>query len=499
MEEQQQRTQVKDGEGKKSTYSHFIREAERLISLKEGFERALLEGDEDRSRTLDRAKILMAELGVEPNGVLTGAEFMQLDGKIRTMEYLSREMHMLETDTTLEARTKEPKLADDARLFNSKAHEFIGLWNGALYAHGLSLQFKKEKDPVEKLYASLEVSQQMAFRNRFGVLISPQMEIFCRALYVRGINMWDNPIPVEGVPGRGKTTFAYAAATTLSGMYSMPYDPYYNIFVREDRETCRQVISKAAPHTVFEFLEAGNQFRAKTWWNEEQLDLTAVVDINRQHGYTFFLEWKDFRLLDKEVRDANRAAAVVSIEERSKAVVRAFNKNPYNRGMTSPQKQKKEVVTFPEAAYNMLMFDALRLLSIPFYPLPEEHEKILVERKRQAGSASKLKPGKVKLTADDMYAQFLVSLPPGATLITASALKQFGLEHNFYLSIKKLATLLGQATGRFWKSMLIQEPITDEDKWRVPIDEYTARFIGRLSAQVKGVAEQAHDDKKTGE
>lgn len=469
---------------KKSTYSQFQFEAERLIKMKESYEFRIVSSDFTevgvRNEMIGYSKIMMSEL----HPLLTDEEVVDLGRKIATLEMQSEAMSTLDVmpDTTYDMGAV---IAAKAREFQNKCNEFLVMYNKSLQIHRLGIQVVKEKSETEKLYNTLEITP--VFKNGFGIPISPEMEILCRALSVRAMQKMDNVVIIEGKPGRGKSTFAFALATTIADMLKSAFDVNYNFIFNETKEYCEEMIRKAPQFTPIVFDESGNQLNSKTFWDDAQVNFVNAINLIRFHGLSLIFCWADIHNIDKTVRDS-RATLVVTINKRGRAIIRTFNENPHNRGLTSNSKWKHSVATNADQANKMLEFDRLKLLTVPFYEIPSSIWEPYEHRKETSNKITNLKNRDVT-NADMLYREFLVKLVPNAVRIESWQLVKFAEEHNYYLSFKKLAQTIAKATGRQLNKVMVGTNPGDPTEGYIEIDPYINGYIERIRSQVRGAEE----------
>ena len=262
---------------------------------------------------------------------------------LQDMERLDSDMRLLASSPA----TPDSIYIQRAKMFENACYYFVKVYSAAQHNARLGLQTTKELTEIDKLFTILDTSK--VFKNSFGIPISPEMLTFALALVLRSKQQWDNVVMIDAMPGTGKTTFDYALTTTMIDLYNIffkqkvDFDVDKHVIVSETREYCNNLISNLQNNSILMFIEAGNQFSSKKYYDDDQLELVNTVERIRFHGLTLVLEWNTIEGLDKTIRD-RRATAVVSLEERGKAIVRGFNRNPAQRGLTKNPRTKNNVV-----------------------------------------------------------------------------------------------------------------------------------------------------------
>jgi hypothetical protein len=326
------------------------------------------------------------------------------------------------------------------QLFLYNAKQFYEAWNSALINLDLGLQWKDKKDIFSKVYDVADA--EMRFPNRFGILISPQMEFFARVLAQRVMANRDNVIAIEGPTGEGKSTFTYALATTLAPMLDTDFDLYYNMIFNESKEYVNKLIKTIPNYSILDFDEAGNQLNKKTWWQEDQVELDNLLNLIRFHGLTFLLNWPDMKDLDKGVRDS-RAKFVVSIKKRGIGIVRGFNLNPHaNSRSYKPQATKGKIAMTGVQAQEMIEnFDALKILRIPFYEIRGEAWTRYQDRKEKSLTLMDLakSAGRSFQTTSELEVEYLLSLPQDQVRISWQQVLDYAAKVGWDMNVDKLS------------------------------------------------------------
>lgn len=467
--------------GKKSSFSHFMREAEDVINAKDEFKAILTDANFelsfDRQRAIRHAKNMLNDEVFMLFGTDSSRGIMN---QIEMMEQFDRDLELLGTDL----RPSTMVIKQRVTLFTESADGFLKAFSKAQHEAKLGLQTSKERSDFDKLFSVLDVSK--AFKNSFGVTISPEMLQLALGLVLRTMNKWDNVITIDAMPGTGKTTFDFALTTTMIDIYRMffgvvvPFNVNENVFVTESRDYCTKIISSAPRFSIFMFIEAGNQFNSKGTWDDDQQELVNTVERIRFHGLTMPLEWNTIDGLDKTVRD-RRATLVISIEERGKAIVRGFNRNPGKRGLTINPRTKNALALTASDATNILQVDALKVLEVPYYALPAEWEEKLDNRKEEGS-----KYISQKRRMQRYYSEFMVTLPENAIRITSEQLYKFGVDNHQSLSMRKLAKMIAEGTGQQISKLFTNTDMADPNSGFIELNEISSAYIKHVKAEMQG-------------
>lgn len=489
----------------KSTFSHFMLESERLIQMKEEYEKLLDNADfyshdndqangviiPGRESLVRTAKKLRDEA---PWSLFKYDERLQINNKIATMAALDSNALMFSERAFAEI------LQSRVVAFEAAARGFIQYFNQLLILYNLSLNVTAEKPEIDRMYDVAGLDSRR-FRNTFGIWISPQMEAWCRELYIAQLLELDNIVPVEGIPGFGKSTFITAAMTTVTAMNNLPFSYWDNYFFKESREFVAKSIREAKPRTSFALDEAGNQLNSKSWWVEDQMDLVTDIHLGRKQGYNLFAAWKDVEGLDKGIRN-KRATWVVTIKERGEAIVRTFNKNPYVKDTTPTRtKYKDTVMATNQQASEVLKTDPLTVMVIPFYAIPDKlpndidwiHYNERKEASRRIGSRLTSR-GK---RADDHYLGFLLTVDPTTPQITSDMVNAYAEKIAYSVSCKSLVYRINKAIGippkRLWHSTA--QPSEDPfNAGYIENGKVLSSWIRKLQAEKQGSDETKKEE-----
>ncbi|MDE1833855.1 MAG: hypothetical protein KGH64_00800 [Candidatus Micrarchaeota archaeon] len=482
--------------GKKATYNDFISQAELVVDKKEGLQKKILnlDGYSEYSRQdiIDHVALMKADVDY----MFSEDEKYSLEETIRQMQSHSDAISTLESFAN-KARIEGSgqMMSSEIRAFKAWSNKFVELWGKFLESKNLGLQTSESKGEIDGLYRAYNIKQW--FSNSYGVLVSPQMEVFCRWLYCRAKANWDNVIIVEGIQGTGKSSFIYGAFTTLAEMLGQKLDlqSYDKLLFKEDREYCMKLIKKAPGTAQFWYDEAGNQFNKGAFYVKDQRDLVNDVNLNRDSRFTSWLAWGDAKLLDSDLRNF-RALGVVSIKERGAAVFRQFNMNPSAaKGMTENPKIKSKVITSQAEAHQILEHDLLTRLVIPFYdPSVNKNDKNFKAYLERKAGAKRLEvsifDSKSNKRADDFYRDFLVSLDPSflapGSIINNELLSRYAQSLGQYMSMSALATRLARATGTTTNKVLMRDNPADLSSGKITLDRILIGYIERLKAQSQG-------------
>ena len=480
------------GQGLKSSFSQFQREAERIVMLKEGIQQLFLNldpaNDDMRYNYITQCEIAFSEL----RELLTKEEIDEIDGTVASLrqadssiliykEYI-QEQYIANANAYMQSQYDK---------FHATALRLIQLFIKSQIRTNTGLKAHTDKGEIERMYKIAEAP--LWFKNPMGMLISPQLEAWCRNLYVRQHSGYDNIVIVSARRGKGKSTLTLAAGATLSAMNHLSFDEINNVVVSESRDYVRNKL-KAAPKYSTEILDqAGNQTSSKTWWVEDQAELINTLDIARFHFLTLFLNWHSKDMLDKDVRN-NIATNIVEIDKRGLAIVKTYNLNTEARGGTN-KSFKNAVAITPEAAASINEYDSLKVISIPFYDLSSTKEGkefwARYEKRKEAGfTVSSLRGAASSKSAENYYIKFLIETDIGdAPRISKGMLDSWGTKNHVALSVKSLSRLVAENTNQKLKDIyVIGDPLNPEDEYMV-LNKYARVYIEELKAMKKGSEE----------
>lgn len=488
---------------KRSSYSDFIGEAEQLPRMKEGYELKLLgagsfESESLRMEIINQARIMKSELdyiNTEEEGALLSEITQEMEARDKAILKLGGYADSTGLDTS-------QFTSAETRIFKDYAYQFLSQWNRCREAHNLALQTTMDKGEIESIYRTDSTPQW--FKNAYGVPISPQMEVFCRYLYVRSHTNWHNVVVVDGKFGVGKSSFVYAAFTTLeqmNGRLNTDLRTYQGLFFKEKRSHCKAVLKRLPSTAQPWYDEAGNQFGKSTHWQEDQIDLINEHALQRDSFFTNWLVWGDKNLIDSDVRNYV-ATSLISIKERGSAIMRQFNENPNassRADMTNKKKKDKIVKTSNDAAM-ILENDALTRMIIPYYDpaygiqntvqLTDKNWKAYKERKQgaKATEASIFTP-KSGQRADDFYREFLVGIDKeyvsvGNRINTEMLARYAQLVHQ-YLSMNQVASRISRACGTTVNKIFVRDNVNPNNGYIV-MDSVIVAYLQRLRAEDEG-------------
>lgn len=481
----QAETQIQET-GKKSSYGHFMLEAQKVVEIKEQFKVFLQNSDfamgYDREQTIRLAKSMAND---EVFMVFSTRNNARIRHQIGLLEGYNAQLLILERADRYAGKAHLDALI---RLFEDSAYKFLAAFSQAQFDARLGLQTVKEKSDIDKFFGVLDVPK--TFKNSFGVTISPEMLMLSQGLVMRAMRNWDNVLMIDAMPGTGKTTFDYALATTMLDCFSIFYaikvkfDTETNVIVTETREYCNKLVSSIDPRSILMFIEAGNQFSSKKFYDDDQYELVNTVERIRFHGLTMLLEWNTVEGLDKTIRD-RRATLTCTIEERGKAVVRGFNRNPSGRGLTANPRTKGNVALTAGEANQILEEDALKVLTVPFYELPKDAQTALDDRKERASKYTT-----TKRLQERYYAEFLCGLPDNIVRITNEELEKYGVETHHVLSMRKLAMMISEniGLGKTTK-ILVNTDMADPNAGYIVMDDYMRSYVRHLKAEMVGAVQ----------
>ena len=368
-----------------SAYSNFILESTRVIQMKETYENQLLalnlESSNSRSNLVNLAKVMVSEIGSLANE----QEQARFINSIKTFEQQEKKMEELEDLFPSYSRFEAgPKLMLNAAYNSFKASTEVFLKNFIAVQDRAKLQFSTPQDKMGEMEKFLKVSEiayktdnstPLCFPSAYGIAISPQMEFFCRGLYLRSKTNWDNVIVIEAKRGRGKSSLALTIATTLSTMLHTTFDIDSHILFTESKQYCTNLLGTLPKHSSIIFDQAGAQLGNRSSMEREQIDLTNMADLNRFHGLTQLFLWHDIASVDKDIRE-RVATHYLTIEKRGVANLKTFNLNPAQRGITHTQKEKEKLVLTPDMAQEATELSATTIFQIPYLPLEKDNTQV---------------------------------------------------------------------------------------------------------------------------
>jgi hypothetical protein len=481
----------------KSSYSHFQREAERIVMLKEGLQQLFLNLDEadDDKRTdfIKQCELAFSEL----RPLLGKDEKDELDDALITLKHSNDNIFTYEDFAEIQnIKNIKTYMSTEYDKFHAMALRLIQLYIKFQVRTNTGLKAHTERGEIERMYKISEAP--LWFKNSMGILISPQMETWCRNLFVRQHSKYDNIIIVSAKRGKGKSTFTTGAGSTLSAMNGLPFNEVDNFVISESRDYVRNKLKAAHIYTTMILDQAGNQTSSKTWWVEDQAELINTLDIARFHYLTLFLNWHSKDMLDKDIRN-NIATNIVEIDKRGMAIVKTYNLNTDAKGTTN-KSFKNAVAITPEAATAINEYDSLKVMSIPFYDIGstkvgkefwERYEK----RKEQGFTVSSLRGAASSRSAENYYVKFLIETDiTNMPKLSKGVLDDWGTKHHMALSAKSLAKLVAGNTNQKLKDIyLMGDPLNPDDEY-VILNKYARTYIEELKAMKKG-AEDNEDAK----
>jgi hypothetical protein len=477
------------GQGLRSSFSQFQREAERIVMLKEGLQQLFLNldpaDDDMRSNYIKQCGIAFSEL----RELLTKEEIDEIDGAIDILR--QADIAILTYKRYIEEQyivNAQEYMQSQYDKFNATALRLIQLFIKSQIRTNTGLKAHTDKGEIERMYKIAEAP--LWFKNPIGILISPQLETWCRNLYVRQHSGYDNIIIVSARRGKGKSTLTLAAGSTLSAMNHLPFNEIDNVVVSESREYVRNKLKAAPKYSTNILDQAGNQTSSKTWWVEDQAELINTLDIARFHFLTLFLNWHSKDMLDKDVRN-NIATNIIEIDKRGLAIVKTYNLNTEAKGGTN-KSFKNAVAITPEAASSINEYDSLKVISIPFYDIASTKEGkefwARYEKRKEAGfTVSSLRGAASTKSSENYYVRFLIETDiTDAPRISKRMLDGWGTQNHVALSVKSLSKLIAENTNQKLKDLyVIGDPLNPEDEYLV-LNKYARVYIDELKAMKKG-------------
>ena len=480
-------------EGKRATFSHFMREADDVVTAKDEYKQMLEHADyyddDVRAVIIRHAQNMLND---EVHAIFSQSDTRAIRAAIASMQIFDDKIR-----AAVAAHMNIKLVEQNVSIFQSMAGEFLLRYSAAQFNSHLGFQTKRDSSEFDRFFAAIDVPK--VIKNTYGIPVSPEMVTLAMGLCARTTRKWDNIIMIEGMPGVGKTSFTWALGTTMYDIYrafwgiDRKWEPDKNVLVTETREYCNRLVSDLPGFTFLDFMEAGNQFSSKRFFDDEQQELVNTVERIRYHGLTLALEWNTVEGLDKTVRD-RRATIVCSLEERGKAYIRGFNRNPAHRGLTKNPRTKDDLALTAEMASAILEQDALRLLTVPYYELPADIMKQADDRK---DAGNKYLSSRKK--AEHYYESFLINLPDNIIRITSEQLHDYAIANHQVLSMAKLAQIISEAIGLGKRSRLFQQTdIADATVGYIQVDDIIRSYIKHLRAELQGAVQYKQERDKDG-
>ena len=482
-----------------SVYSPIKAKFQYLGELRKTFEDGMItlvpSSADQRLRLIDTGKTFYQNARMIFNEI----ERSQLDNLLSSLQVRDAGLRNIERNVMSWDYSQKRMLEGRYEEFKANLHRFDLAIGEALYRHNADgLSTKKKDELVNRLY--LTVKTKPVFFNKSGIPISPEMEMFCRALYCRAKNGYDNILPIKGPRGVGKTSFSIALGTTYTEMTGLGFDWNRNMVINEDKSYVEALLASLQPLDFLQMDEAGNQLNRKLWYQADQIGFINYLTRLRVHGLTIPVIWPDSEDLDQTI-SKKYAIASVEINERGNAVVKAFNQNTHAKRDYIPNAAKNKVALTGEEADDITtQFDLLKIMEIPYYKIPDKiWNKNYEPRKELSLKVSSIKGVKKEAgLANQFYIKFFLNLPLDKTMITTLDVEKFGMAEGYQLSIRRCAIIIGKATGRGSNQILkvaSDAPMIDADKYGViEMDAYTWKYIENLRAMQKGAKERDEFD-----
>jgi ATPase family associated with various cellular activities (AAA) len=473
---------------KRSSYSDFVGEAKTILQKKDNFQQMLSEWDFNiawnRETAAKTARLMMGDIPID---VYPPEDLNNLYGALSLMNQYNHQLLTL---------VGEQSRSQYIQHWWNAANKWYSYWSATLVHTGHSSKYKGEKDFFTRMYNIADISQNMKFNNSFGVPISPQMEFFARMLSQRRESQRDNVIIVEGPTGEGKTTFAYALATTVAEMNGMPFDVGKNMVLGESKEYAFKLLQTAERGSVFLFDESGNQINKKRWHDSDQIDFTNMINLVRFMGFTVIMNWPQASELDKSIRDS-RTKFKISIKKRGNALVRTANLNPTEGSKDFKPKalQGKVVSSSGEAQELLEEHDLSTVLTIPFYQVSGKPWDMYEVRKGQALERSRLTKEKkpTNRTSFEVEAQFLMNLPPDKMVITSKEVDRAANTVGFNMTIETIAKRIAKAIGLPKSKVITYTNPQDVKEAIINITPVIRGYIDNLKGEKAGAEERKAD------
>ncbi len=373
--------------------------------------------------------------------------------------------------------------------FKDNAHRFLELIQKDLYLHNADgFSTKRTDETINRLYLAAETKPK--FQNKYGLWISPEMEIFARMLFCNAKQGRDNIIVIKGRRGKGKTRFGIGLSTTLSAMYDLPWSFDRNLVISEDLAYIEALFNSFQKFEVLQLDEAETQLNRKLWYQIDRIGFTGFVTRFRVKGWTMIVIAPESKALDPIIA-RDYALFEITINVTGTAIVKTFNKNPLTDKTFVPVSAKAKVaINGQEASDITNQYDLLKIMDIPFFDIEEKFMEPYEGRKEQSLKVSSIKKVKAQGNiSNQYYVRLLLELPQDKTIITATDIKSSGEAQGYALSIWRLAMILGQNTGRKADQIIklhVGDPMLPDKYGFIEIDGYIRTYIERLRAMNNG-------------
>jgi DNA replication protein DnaC len=488
-----------DGEFQESAYTPFKLVSWELNKERDMFKELLKTGNlymgQTRRLLINSARTLFSD---SKDSGFTYDECAKIQRQITSMEEMDRRVSMLANQ--IASGSNVPQSIIDMRIseFQDAAYSFYNEINLALQAHGQRFKNKTRHDQLESLQRIFAINKYKRFENKFGIPINLDIEVFARICERRRYAKLDNVFPIQGEAGFGKTTLAWALASTVAEKLGFEVFSVRDSFIfNESTEYAEERIREAEPGSVIVFDEFGNQANRRRFYQEGQIAFMDRIKLIRFHGLTIFACWPEIKELDSQL--IPRITGIFDINERGTAQLRTFNRNPYTVSKEfKPLMAKNLIASTPEEGVQIAeKYDEMVRMRFKFYEIP--HEKWVKEYepfKEQANKMGRVPEKSSKKVADELYLEFLATkVPPDALRISYQQLKEFEREKAYALYFNALVRRIAQAIGKKKSEIfrMNESPKTIDDGYIV-IDELVAEYLKRLRAQYQGAKENAKAD-----
>ena len=447
----------------KSIITPSMLETQRMVYLKQDYENSL-GWDFSNFQSRERIIRLMRVLHKEMEYTLTAKEDTDLRGITEEITEIQTGINTTEKNLyAASARSSLPVVGNqgsvykiDLKNFLDCAYDFLGMWNAAGVNHGLlGSKTKKNMSDFKKVSSAMESPNIMY--NSFGIPVSGETIFYASHLVMRTYAKWDNVIFINGKPGVGKDTTGDAIATTMAWLSPVHQYKLENIFFKEGRKIIEDKITKADPFTIFKLAEAGNQIGSKTFYEEDQILFTNVLNWIRNSGLTIFICWKEMGSIDASLRK-NRAINQITIKHRGTATVKAFNENPYATDATyTPKYLKKRVVISTQKASLLQLADPTTLLQMPIYNIDETEWWNQEEAKKNEGKkafSSVVPSGGAIRPAAEGLGVFMREMK-GAMIIEKTRLDVFNQKNSTIITLQQVADYMASQVGIDKKTFIV--------------------------------------------
>lgn len=348
--------------------------------------------------------------------------------------------------------------SDDPEQFNAdlpeyvfSAHEFLSYLNTVLQNHNLGFKINESTDELGLLSSILGIKPYWV--NTHGLAISYKTDMLARFLVARMADNWDNVILITGKRGIGKSTYAYALATTISDYAERLYEGQRftvtkNIIFNESKEDVfGKIKTDWKPFKPFIFDEAINQTNARSWWLRDQQQLMELLTQVRYKRTTSIFLAPDIGNFDVVLRN-QIAHLIVRVSERGKATLFA----PAIVEGTVKDKPAMPIVEQQKYTQYLEKKALNRILSDTFYPIPVHNEEWALYQKIRDSSVSTkdfINSGapNAKEKKLSMFRECIASFPNDRLAISEDFIADFSKRKAFNIDVKELARWISRSVG----------------------------------------------------